>query len=489
MLRALAAIGLLQLATMLVQLVRTKTLALVLGPEQVGIMAVIDKLLAVVTQTLSLSMPFAALRFLPARWTESPASFGVLYRRMVRVVTGLALLAAAGVIAVTAIRPAIWGTQLVPYRSTVLTAGFAIPVLALGPFLQNVVAGKLQQNRAMIVGLVLALAATVAVAGIHWWGLAGYYGWYAVLGALVLVATARTITRGIPSVPRGSLRSEGPLGLPHQVWRFSGALLILTFLSPYTALFVHYGILRSRGAESAGWMQAAAGIGLAVRALLGSANSVFLTPNVNRPGRPEERMAWANQYYETFCLLATALLPPVLLFPHLAVQILYSPAFAPGAVFVPIFVVLEIMVLLSGTYSALVVALDHLGVHVVQNVLSQGLVIAVAFALVKPFGILGAGLALLCAPIFLLMSTTAFLHWRHGLRMSRRAAMLSFQLIAVMLGLGVLGTSMPRLSATVFTMKLGLVVLTLLVVALALTPEERLRAQRSVERVLARKAL
>ena len=48
MLRALLTIGALQVITMLVLLVRTKTLALTLGPELVGVMAVIEKLLAVI---------------------------------------------------------------------------------------------------------------------------------------------------------------------------------------------------------------------------------------------------------------------------------------------------------------------------------------------------------------------------------------------------------------------------------------------------------
>ena len=72
MLRALLTIGAVQVMTMLVLLVRTKTIAVVLGPEFVGVMAVIDKLLAVIAQTVSLSLPFAAIRFLPARWAAGP---------------------------------------------------------------------------------------------------------------------------------------------------------------------------------------------------------------------------------------------------------------------------------------------------------------------------------------------------------------------------------------------------------------------------------
>jgi len=64
--RALVSIGLLQFLSMLLLLARTKIVALALGPEGVGVIASLDRVTAVVAQTLSLSLPFAALRFLPA---------------------------------------------------------------------------------------------------------------------------------------------------------------------------------------------------------------------------------------------------------------------------------------------------------------------------------------------------------------------------------------------------------------------------------------
>ena len=55
MLKALLTIGSIQLLTMFVHLARVKSLALILGPEWIGIMAVVDRLLGIVGQTASLS--------------------------------------------------------------------------------------------------------------------------------------------------------------------------------------------------------------------------------------------------------------------------------------------------------------------------------------------------------------------------------------------------------------------------------------------------
>src|SRR5262245_27608932 len=120
MFRALVTIGALQVVTMLVLLARTKTLAVTLGPELVGVMAVIDKLLAVMAGTISLSLPFAALRFLPERWTAGPSEYRALFTRMRNVLLVLVIAAAGTGVVVTLFRPETWGEALLPYRDVVI---------------------------------------------------------------------------------------------------------------------------------------------------------------------------------------------------------------------------------------------------------------------------------------------------------------------------------------------------------------------------------
>ena len=269
----------------------------------------------------------------------------------------------------------------------------------------------------MIVGFLNAVVLAAAAAGVFLRGLVGYYAVYALLGlALVAIVTRQAIRGADRARAAAPLAERAVLGLPAKIWRLSGALLILTFLTPYAALFVHYRLLSDHGARTAGWMQAAIGIGLSVRAVLGTAHGVFLTPNVNRGGSPADRMQWANNFQMIFCLLAGLAVPPLLLFPGLAVRLLYSPAFTPGATFVMVFVLMEIMTLLSGTHQALVVALDRMKFHVATNLVAQLLVVIAASRLVGPLGILGAGLAALVAPVFLFIVTMTFLHASYDLQ-------------------------------------------------------------------------
>ena len=488
MLRALLTIGAVQVITMLVLLVRTKTLAVAFGPETVGVMAVIDKLLAVIAQTVSLSLPFAAARFLPEQWTAGPAAYRDLFTRMRNVLLALVLAAMAASIALTLARPAAWGEALTPYRDIVIVAMLGLPVVGLMPFLQNAIAGRMQQNRAMLAGLAHAVVLAVAVAGIVWNGLIGFYAAYAVLGGILMVVVTRTALLGtrVPENAEPEAHSAWVFKLPTPIWRFAGALLVLAFLGPYSALLVHYQVLSIHGAQAAGWMQAAIGISLAVRAVLGSAHAVFLTPNVNRGGEPAERMAWANGFQATLCLLAGISLPLLLLFPEIAVHVLYSADFGPGAAFVAVFVASEVLGLLSGTYQSLIVAFNHLRFHVASNLLAQLLVAGIALALVEPLGILGAGLALLAAPVFLFSATMTFLHRSYKLRMTRPVVARSAWLGASLVACGILGATAHDATWPTIALKIGMYGVAAVGFARLLNDEERQKVRAFLERFPAR---
>ena len=488
MLRALLTIGAVQVVTMLVLLVRTKSLAVMLGPDFVGVLAVIDKLLAVIAQTASLSLPFAAVRFLPGRWSEGPAQFRDLFTRMRNVLLGTAGIAAGGALCVSILEPSAFGVALAPYRDAVTVALFGLPALALIPFLQSAVAGRMQQYRAMLVGFLLAIVYAIAVAGAWLGGLVGYYSVIAVLGSALALVASRLVVQDIAVTTVAPATRRDGWGLPVQLWKFSGALLVLSFLLPYAALYVHYRVLSRHGAQMAGWLQAGIGISLAVRSVLGTAHGVFLTPNVNRGGEPSERMEWANHFQATFCLIAGLSVPALLLFPDIAVRALYSAEFTPGAAFVLLFVTTEVLYLVSGTYQALVIALDRLRFHVASNLVAQLLVVAIAYELVDRFGILGAGLACLAAPIFLYASTMLFLHRAYGLRMPRPVALRSTWLLLAVVATGLVGALLRDFTWQVILAKIAAYAIVAGGFGLLLSPHERTRIRETLDGWKARRA-
>ncbi len=456
MLNAFLTIGIFQLVTMAVLLVRTKALALLLGPDGVGVLAIVDKLLATVGQAVSLSLPFAAVRFLPELWRRDHSEFLSLVRPMRNMLIFVGLVSTSVGVIVTWLDPRLWGAELLPYRTIVFSGFISLPVIILVPFLQNAIAGRLAHNFSALFILGHALVLTLAsIAGVWVGGLSTFYILYALVGMVLVIFTIVFVERK----PAGAIGSKRlpffQLKLPRKIWNFSLAVWALAFITPFAALYVHYIVLRSHGIEVAGWMQCAMAVGLAVRNLLGRAHPLFLTPNVNSGGSVEERMCWASDFQKTFSMLSLVPALPLLLFPHLIVSMLYSPAFLPAAPFVALFVINEVLTLLTGTYQALILAFDHLAFHVFQNLIAQAMLIAVATVSVPQYGVLGAGLASICAQLVLYCGSVLFLRRRHKFEVPVRSMMLSSFIIMSLIASGIFGALHAELSWGIVTSKLS----------------------------------
>lgn len=439
MLKAVLAIGGLQAATMVVLLARTKVLAVGLGPEAVGLMAVIDKLLALAAQTAALSLPFAALRFLPGLWNSDRAACYAAYRSMALTVVALASSAALAGSALALFAPGALGAQLAPSSTVVAAAFVSVPALALAPLLQNAFAGILRHRSSMLLGLAhAAVQAAAGLVGVLASSLAVLYLSYAGGAAMLLAVAAARLRRALGPMRAASGGWRGMLP-PSPLLRFSAAMFGLSVFAPFAALFAHYLVLEQEGAKAAGWMQAAFGVSLAVRALLGAAHPVYLTPQLNQGGSWQQRMALAARFQSLWCLLAGVLLPPLLLFPDLAVVLLYAGSFAPATPLVQAFVLAEVLGLLAATYQGLIVAADRMRFHVAQNIAAQLLMMALAWWWVPRIGILGAAVAAIAAQCLLYACTAVYLARHLQVRPPARTTALSLGLLLLLTAVGQLG--------------------------------------------------
>lgn len=446
MLRIFVSLGLLQAATLLVLLVRTKVLAVLLGPEQVGILSVVDRMVALFAQAASFSLGFAALRFLSPLWNRDPRAYRTLLLRMRNLLLlSLALASAIGV-ALAALAPRLLGSGPAADRRLLLAAFATVPVVGMISFLQNARAARLEPARSMAFLFAHALVfAASAVLGAIWSGLVGLYTVYAAAGVVFVAWSLGRLGRTADRAAFGAVRPPRaevapPPGLPSEVWRFSLSLWALAALTPFAALFASYRLLHLHGAAAAGWMQAAVGLSLAVRAVLGAANEVFLTPNVNRQASFEERARWAGGYLRTQAVAIGLAAAPVALCADLAVRLLYTAEFAPGSRFVTVFVLAEAVGLVGGVAQAVVVAMDRMRVHVALNIAAQLLLVGVAQVAVPRWGIAGVGTAMLAAHLWMLVTPIAYLRLRYGWRWSGATLLqLAFVLVSIA-GLGWLGT-------------------------------------------------
>jgi O-antigen/teichoic acid export membrane protein len=483
MFRAFLTIGVMQLFTMLLQVVRTKTLAVLLGSEWIGVMGAVDRLLAVIAQTVSLSFPFAAVRFLPKLWTTDQVEFRRVFTSMRNILWAIVVVATLGAVAVTVWAPQLWGRELLKYRSAVLAGVATLPALAIIPFMQNALAGRLLERKAMTVTLAnAAVFAIAAIAGAWWMGLVGFYTLYAIFGLGLIVFAARRVNSGMPA----PTHATAPFSLPAPIWRFSTVILGLAFLTPYAALFVYYQVFKAEGPQVAGWMQAAIGVSLIVRVGLGSAHGVFLIPNVNSNLPPQARIAWAYRFQSVLSMIAAVSVPLLVLFPDVFVRILYSADLATGARYAGLFVLAEFIWLAAASCQPLILAFDHLTIHVVQSVAVQLLLVALATLLIPRFGIVGAGVANLVANSALYLSTVVILRVKYGERIPGRVGALTAFVIASIAVAAVIGAWQPTVSVGIASVKLAVYVVLAALLFPFLSPNDRQQLGHIRSRVLAR---
>jgi O-antigen/teichoic acid export membrane protein len=456
-LKVLLSIGAIQFVTMFVLMLRTKGLALLLGPELYGLMGALDRLVAVFAQTAALSLPFAALRYLSPLWHDDRSAFFGLLRRMRNVLAGTVGvgLVVGAVILLRA--PDFLGDHAGMNRELALLALAGLPVVVLVPFLQNTIAASFDPARAMLFWLGNAVLFSVtAVVGVWLWGLAGFYSLYAASG-LVLVAWA---LRSVLSLETPADRAQTPkperLYLPPRVWRFGLLMLTPAFLAPAVAYGVFTRVISTDGQIAGGYMQSAMGVALAVRNILGAAGQVFLTPLVNRSGAFEERVDRANEFQKTLFFLVGIGVPPIIVLGETALIVLYSAKFAPAAPYVVWFVATEVLALAVGNYQAVLLAMEHVGISVIQNIVAQLGMLAVAVISIPILGITGAALAGLTAQLVLMVGTGGFLAFRYGFRPNLRVLLLSAYVFSMLGVCGWAAIAFPGLSPRAVAIKVVL---------------------------------
>jgi O-antigen/teichoic acid export membrane protein len=458
LLKVLLSVGALQVAAMLVLILRTKGLALQLGPELYALMGVLDRMVQVFAQTASLSLPVAAIRFLSPLREADPVRFFWLFRRMRNVLVFFSLLATIVGLGVLGFAPGLLGEQVQAHRGLAALALLGLPAFSLVPFIKSVLAASAEHSQAMLVSLYHAILLTLtAVVGVWVKGLDAYFILYAVSCSVMSVWLIRRLARATPSaaLPAELPRNRYPAYLPSHIWRYGLFLLLPAFFASYVAYFVFERLIAVDGRVIGGYMQSAMGIGLAVRGVLGSAGMVFLAPLVNRPGNFLERVKRADDFQKTLFMLVGVLVPPLILFSELVLILLYSRGFAPAAPYVVLFVGVEILGLAVGNYQAVLLAMDEIGASVVQNVIAQATLMLITVLTVPRWGIIGVGVASIASQLVLLLGTVGFLARRHGFKPHPRVVLVSAYVLLLLAGSALVARSFPGLQLRELAIKLG----------------------------------
>lgn len=445
MLKAILTIGVLQILTVGVQVARAKVISVELGPSGLGIIGLIDQILITLVQVGSLSLPTVALRLLPRLHGTDAGAFQRQYAAFLKAVV-IATAAGSGLAALAVyFRPGMLGEELAAYRVEVLLALIGGPVMALGILLPNVLAASQRPSGAAGLGF-----GTVAVAGIAAWaglflgGIRDIYILQLVLGGTLIGLTLVHFKRSL-HLPfydaHGSLTDE--LRRRPDIIPSAAVTYLAVAGSALSLLAVRYVTVRTLGIETVGWLQAILSMVLAVGTVLMAMNSRYLGPLLNRPSESSTKAHLTELFRRRQLMLLTVMAVPLVLFADIALALMFSRQFVGAAVWLPLFLVWQLLIVQANVQQQLLFALDDLWSLGAVTVTGHAISGILCFVLVPPFGLTGAAAAMLSGGLVMLVLGAGRLRHRHAYAMHGSFLWLASYIVAALLGapyaLGILG--------------------------------------------------
>ena len=419
-LQAIVALGGIQALTMAAGLARTKVLAHLLGPAGVGVASVIDQVVSLIAQVGSLSIPFVGLKFLSrardGAGDDSRRIYDALF--VILLIASVVSAALGGVIAF--VRPAWFGEGLAPYQAVMLAAVVGVPPFALAPLLRNAMAAFAKHRESAFAAFFGALLTVIgAYVGVTVGGLAGLYIANAIVLVITIVAMQWYLGRALGlslSVHARVAEAGTTLRQQQGLFGFAAAMYVLAFTSPFAYLTARSMLLSTHGAIDAGLVAAAYGIAVSVRLVLTQANSLYLTPLINRNTPKAERIAAVSEYLRVLIVIVAISTLAIVLFPSHWLALLYSKEFLGAVSLVTLFVLAEALLLIVGVYQMLLIGFDDISGHLVATVAGQVVTIMLARWLVPSSGGIGVGIAFLVGNVVMLVGMALRLFQAHDAR-------------------------------------------------------------------------
>jgi O-antigen/teichoic acid export membrane protein len=436
MLRVIVSIGILQFLCALMGLVRSKVVAVLAGPEGVGLISIIDQVVQTIAQFSALSLPYASMRFLSRSHSEGPDVFRACYAAFLK---GLLILSCAGMfvaIGLLLVRPDIFGAEIYAQKHLLLIALFGVPPAILSGFLINVLAAARRPNTSATVGLITAVALAISSSlGILLAGVGGLYVGN-VLFNLLIVAGVLAYVRsklGLPMYDRGA-SMFGELRRNRDIIPFAALQYFATLMYSCSFLAARYTVLRGQGELSTGLLQAVMALSMALGTVLNPANGLFLTPMMNRTDlTANDKIRKAVEFQKKLLLILAVVALPLALFPEFILTILFSAKFVVAGRFLALFVVWQVLLQLAGVYQSLLIGLDDLKAY---TAITAGAYVAsmVLFWWLTPvYGITGVGIGFCASGAIILVLGGARLGVKHRFAPSRSLFLLLAYVVTVLL--------------------------------------------------------
>lgn len=395
---------------------RAKALSLLLGPAGFGIVSTIDQVVMTVVQLGGLGMPFVALKILSFDHSESHQKFQVAYSSFLSGILGLSLCSTTLVLALVWLRPDLFGDDIVPYVEYLNLALLGSPALMMGIFHVNVLAAGQKPAQSATLNMIVTLCLSMAAClGVVLGGITGLYlasittGVFTTLASLIYVGKILGLKAISSSAGIWKQVREKP-----EIISIASVLYIAMSAYSFSMLVVRYLVFSDYGEAQAGFFQSLLSIALALGAVFGPMNTLFLTPLLNRAIPAKEKFTAAHDFQKNNALALALFTLPVVLFPNLGLLILYSSDFTIVSHVLYLFVLWQCLYQIANVYQQLLIGLDDIMFYTISTTVGYVVAIACSEFLISEWALVGAVLVLIVSNVITLTMTCFRLKYKYA---------------------------------------------------------------------------
>jgi antigen flippase len=318
-LRSSALMGGAQVITLAAGFVRTKIVALLIGPSGVGLVGVLTTFNGNLTALAGWGLGTSGVRTIAGSSLEEKEGKISAVRRFGILLSWLGLLAMA-----LTFWPVGWATfKGEDYSAELFIAGLAIP-LAIATSMWS----ALLQSHGQLKALAKSQVSSAVIGLLAGLPLIYYFGTKGIAASILLSAAAPAIVtwqaarRHCPPTA-----AEPDVTTTKELIRLGGALMVVIFSAQLSAYGIRYIIIRQEGLDAAGYYQAAFAIAGSLPGFVFMAMSADFFPRVAAAKDEAEALRLTEKQIEAGVLLALPFLAALLTMGKLCIRLLYAETF------------------------------------------------------------------------------------------------------------------------------------------------------------------
>ena len=454
MLKIITTIGGIQVLAIIINLIRSKIMAVLLGPEGIGIISIIDQVVQFVGYICVFSLPLASLKFLSKSHSEGFEVFRKSYSSFLKVL--LILTAIGTVVTIRLVNADLLGSEITRYKAYVILALLAIPTNVLGGFFSQVLAAAQKSTAAAMIAVLTGAVLLISTyIGISLAKIQGMYLGNVMAGILVTVIILIYLKRTL-NLPLydSNIRMVDTLRQNPDILSFSFMLYLAAITYSMSFLVARYYVLKNFGEAEAGLLQAVIAMAMSIGMVLGPATGLFLTPIMNRNIAKNEKIRTATEFQKKLTIILSMVAMPFVLFPQLLLTMLYSPLFAVAGQYVFLFVISQCILQIVGIYHALLIGFDDLNMYALSACTGNLFVALLSWFLAPHYGILGIAISFIVSRFIVFFMTHTTLRLRHGFSTPGNIYSLMGYSLLVMTTVGVIFNKQKDLHISIVMVKL-----------------------------------